>query len=123
MHVCVCVCVCVCTQLCPTLCDPMDYSPPGSSVSGISQVRILSGLPFPSPGDLLHPGIEPVVSHASCIAGGFLTNEPLGKHEDQFLDFTAEKNGVPRSHNQKTVTTEAKNKIHAPKFPVCWVFS
>ena len=74
---CVCVCVCVCvhvlTQLCPTLCDPMDYSPPGSSVDGISQVRILSGLPFPPPGDLLDPGIEPTVSHVSCIAGGFLT--------------------------------------------------
>ena len=36
-EVCVCVCVCVCsvTQMCPTLCDPMDYSPPGSSVHGI----------------------------------------------------------------------------------------
>ena len=29
------------TQLCMTLCDPMDYSPPGSSVHGILQVRIL----------------------------------------------------------------------------------
>ena len=39
-----CVCVCVCTlvaQLCPTLCDPMDCSPPGSSVHGILQARIL----------------------------------------------------------------------------------
>ena len=34
--VCVCVCVCVCTQLCSTLCDPMDCSPPGSSVHGDS---------------------------------------------------------------------------------------
>ena len=42
-----------------TLCDPMDYSLPGSSVHGILQGRILSGLPFPSPGDLLNPGIEP----------------------------------------------------------------
>ena len=42
-HVCVCVCVCVCVfiaQLCPTLCDPMDYSPPGPSVRGILQARI-----------------------------------------------------------------------------------
>ena len=44
---------------CPTLCDPMDYSLPGSSVHGILQARILSGLPFPSPGDLPNPGIEP----------------------------------------------------------------
>ena len=28
-------------QSCPTLCDPMDCSPPGSSVYGISQARIL----------------------------------------------------------------------------------
>ena len=28
-------------QSCPTLCDPMDCSPPGSSVRGISQARIL----------------------------------------------------------------------------------
>ena len=28
-------------QLCPTLCDPTDYSPPGSSVHGILQIRIL----------------------------------------------------------------------------------
>ena len=40
-------------------CDPMDCSPPGSSVCGILQARILSGLPFPSPGDLPDPGIEP----------------------------------------------------------------
>ena len=29
------------TQSCPTLCDPMDYSPPGSSVHGILQARIM----------------------------------------------------------------------------------
>ena len=28
-------------QLCPTLCDPMDCSPPGSSVHGICQARVL----------------------------------------------------------------------------------
>ena len=32
---------CSVAQWCPTLCDPMDYSPPGSSVHGISQARIL----------------------------------------------------------------------------------
>ena len=35
-------------QLCPTLCDPIDGSPPGSPVPGILQART-SGLPFPSP--------------------------------------------------------------------------
>ena len=44
---------------CPVLCKPMDCSPPGSSVHGILQARIWSGLSFPSPGDLHKPGIEP----------------------------------------------------------------
>ena len=35
------MCVCVCAQSCLPLCDPMDYSPPGSSVHGIFQARIL----------------------------------------------------------------------------------
>ena len=38
---CICVCVCVCAQSCLTLCDPMDYNPPGSSEHGIFQARIL----------------------------------------------------------------------------------
>ena len=46
------------TQSCPTLCDPMDYSLPGSSIRGFSRQEYWSGLPFPSP-DLPHPGIEP----------------------------------------------------------------
>ena len=37
----------------------MDYTPPGSSVHGILQAQNWSGLPFPSPGDLPDPGIEP----------------------------------------------------------------
>ena len=37
----VCVCVCVSAQLCPTLCNPKDCSPPGSSVHVIFQARIL----------------------------------------------------------------------------------
>ena len=41
-----------------TLCDSMDCNPPGSSVHGIFQERILEWLPFHSPGDLPHPGIK-----------------------------------------------------------------
>ena len=47
------------TQLWPTLCDPMDCSPPASSVHGILQARILEWLPFPSPEGLPDPGIKP----------------------------------------------------------------
>ena len=41
------------------LCDPVDCSPPGSSVHGILQARVLEWVAiFPSPGDLSNPGIE-----------------------------------------------------------------
>ena len=43
-----------------TLCDSVDYSPPGSPVHGILQARILEGLPFPSPGESSQSRIEPV---------------------------------------------------------------
>ena len=36
-------------QSCPTLCNPIDGSPPGSLVPGILQAKTRSGLPFPSP--------------------------------------------------------------------------
>ena len=45
--VCVCVCVLVDAQSCLTLCDPMDYSPPRSSVHGIPQARILEWVAMP----------------------------------------------------------------------------
>ena len=52
----------VVAQLCPTVYDPMDCSPPASSVHGISEARVLDGLPFPPPGDLPDPEIESTVS-------------------------------------------------------------
>ena len=53
------MCVCLVTQSCPTLCDTMDYSLPGSSVHGIfSRKESWSELPFPPLEDLPDPGIE-----------------------------------------------------------------
>ena len=46
-------------QLCPTLCDSMECSPPGSSVHGILQEEYWSGLSFPSQGDFPDTGIKP----------------------------------------------------------------
>ena len=51
-------------QLCLTLCDAMDYSPPGSSVHGILRQEYWSGLLCSPPGDLPDPGIE-LISPAS----------------------------------------------------------
>ena len=49
---------CVCAQSCLTLSDPMDCSPPGSSVHGIPRQEYWSGLPFPIPMDLPDPDIK-----------------------------------------------------------------
>ena len=63
-------------QSCPTLWDPMDCSLPGSSVHGISQQGYWSGLPFPSPGDLRSPGIEP---GSPTLRADALPTEPPGQ--------------------------------------------
>ena len=64
-------------QSCPTLCNPMDCSLPGSTVPEISQARILEWVAFPSPGDLANPGIK---SMSPALAGRFFTTELSGKH-------------------------------------------
>ena len=72
--------VCLATQLCLTLCNPLDCSLPGSSVHGIFRQEYLTGLPFPSPGDLPDPGIEPVSPVSPALQVDSLpTTEPLGK--------------------------------------------
>jgi len=67
-------------QLCATLCDPVDCSPPGSSVHGILQARILelnkkSGHAFLK-GALPNPGFEPT---SPALQADSLPTEPPGK--------------------------------------------
>ena len=57
----------------PTLCDPIDCSPPGSSVPGILQARILEWVAMPSSGDLSDAGIEPASFLSPALVGGFFT--------------------------------------------------
>ena len=75
--VCVCLCFCTVAQSYPALYDPMDCSPSGSSVRGISQVRILEWVAISSSRGSSRPGIE---SASLARAGGFFTTEPSGKH-------------------------------------------
>ena len=52
--------ICLVAQSCPTLCDPMDCNPPGSSVHGDSPTKNTRvGYQCPPPGDCPNPGIEP----------------------------------------------------------------
>ena len=66
----VCVCVLV-VQSCPTLCDPMDYSWPGSSVFGNLQARILEWVAMPSSRGSSTPRDWTQVSYAYCICRWF----------------------------------------------------
>ena len=73
--------MCIHAKLCQlslTLCDPMDYSLPGSSVHGIFQTRIMSGLPWlPLQGNLPDPGIKPWSLLYPVLAGGFFITSTI----------------------------------------------
>ena len=63
--------MCLVIQSCPTLCNPMDCNPPGCSIRGILQARILEWVAMPfSRGSSWSRGWNWV----SCIAGRFFTN-------------------------------------------------
>ena len=70
---------CLVALLCPTLWEPKDCSPPGSSVHGTLQARTLQWVPFPPPGDLSDPGTEPEASASPALAGRFFASEPPGE--------------------------------------------
>ena len=61
-------------QSCLTLCDPVDCSPP--VFSAFFREEYWSGLPFPSPGDIPEPGIQP---RSPALQADSLPSEPPGK--------------------------------------------
>ena len=63
--------MCLVAQPCPTLCDPMDCSLPGSSVHGVFEARILVWVAISSSGGSFRPRGWTWVSCVSCIPGGF----------------------------------------------------
>ena len=64
------------TQLCPTLCNPMDYR-----VDGILQARILEWVAFP----LSRESSQPRDWTEVCIAGDSLPAEPQGKRKSSAI--------------------------------------
>ena len=71
--------VCVCAQPCPTLYDPMDCSPPGSSVLGIVQARILEWVAISSSRGSSWPRSQIHISSISYTGRQIFTTEPPGK--------------------------------------------
>ena len=81
--VCVCMCVCVCVLSCFSsvwLCDCMDCSPPGSSVHGILQARILEWFAMPSSSRSSWPGDQTLIFLLLHWQVGSLPLVPLGSH-------------------------------------------
>ena len=70
---------CWINQSCLTFCDPVDCSPPGSSVYGISPARILEWVVIFSSRGSSRPGAQTCISQVSCSAGPFFTTEPPGR--------------------------------------------
>ena len=64
-------------QLYLTLCNPMDYSPPGSVVHGILQAGILEWVSIPPPGDLPNPGINSASLMSPALAGRFFSTSTM----------------------------------------------
>ena len=62
-----------------TFCNPVEHSPPGSSVHGILQARILEWVACPPPGDLLDPGIKLMSLMFPTLAGSFFTTDTTWK--------------------------------------------
>ena len=68
--------------------QPMDCSPPGSSVHGIFPGKEYStGLLLPPPGDLPDPGTQCMSSASPALVGGFSTAEPSGKPLCNYIYF------------------------------------
>ena len=55
-------------QLCPSLCNPMDCSPPGSSVHGIFPARILEWVTISSSRGFSWPRHQTHISYVSCMS-------------------------------------------------------
>ena len=79
VHILKCMRACSITKSCSALCNPMDCSPPGFSVHGILQARILEWVAVSSSRGFSRPRDWTWISCVSCIAGGFFTTEPSGK--------------------------------------------
>ena len=95
-------------QSCPTLCNPMDCSPPGFSVHGILQAR---WLPFPSPADFPDPGAKPRLPalQADCLSPG-LPDKPT---------MHMQHSNVPSQWRSQACVMEELHPQMKPASPLC----
>ena len=82
-----CVCVPQSLQSCLTLCSPLGCSPPGPSVHGILQARILEWVAMPSSRGSSQPRDRTHISCVSCVVIRFFSAEPGGKPTTYHISF------------------------------------
>ena len=95
--------------------DPMDCSPPRSSVpgTGLSRKEYWSGLPFPPPRDLPHPRIKPTPLASPMLVADSLPLSHLGSH----ISYTGHSKGMvkvpfPSKGNTKILNTYIHHGFH-----------
>ena len=101
-------------QSCLALCDPMNCSPPpGSSVHGILQVRILEGVAMPSSRWSSQPRNQ---TRISWVASGFFTAEPLG--DISYKGSQPATGGYPNPHLQILADSPSFVHLQCPGFQI-----
>ena len=103
------VCCAQSLQLCPTLCNPMDLSLPGSSVHGILQARILEWVAIFFSRQSSWPRDR---TRVSWIADGFFTPEPPGKplHTDTHTHTHTQLFNINNSYSVGIITNSTEKK-------------
>ena len=81
-------CYCLVAKSCLTFGTPWTVAYQAPLSSGFSRQEYWSGLPFPSPGDLPNPGIEPISPVSPVLAGRFITTESPGNPRGPWIDLT-----------------------------------
>ena len=97
-----------CDRLCPTLCHPMDCNPPGFSVHGILQARILKWVANPFSRGPSRPRDQTHVSYFSCTGKWVLYHWcHLGIPETS-----------PLPDNSRSHLSQVRNNLHGPDMSV-----
>ena len=113
--------LCWIAQSHPSLCDSTDHSPPGSSVHGILQARILEWVFIPLPGALLDPGIKPASLMSLALADGFFTTSATWKAQvQQSSNLKKEKKAFKSLTDSVTWKVKVKSLSHVRLFATPW---
>ena len=107
----------MCAQLCLTLCDSMNRSPPCSSVCGISQARILEWIATPSSRGSSQSRDR---TQVSCIVGGFFTTDATWEPREikTYLLYTH-----THTHTHMHACTHTHTHTHTHHNPSGWAVS